>query len=178
MSPASDGVPAARVVGLIWAQAANGVIGADGRLPWYLPEDLAHFRETTRGSVVVMGRRTWDSLPPRFRPLPGRRNIVLTRGHGWSAPGAEVAGSIEEALAAVPPELPVWIIGGAAVYRAGLPVATRVVRTELEQAADGDVLAPHLDAAWRAVSHDPAEGWHLSVTGLRYRFTTLERSVM
>ena len=84
------------MIGLIWAQAANGVIGRGGALPWHLPEDLAHFRDTTRGSTVVMGRRTWDSLPDRFRPLPGRRNVVLTRHDTWTADGAEVVHDLAE----------------------------------------------------------------------------------
>ena len=84
---------------LIWAQARNGVIGADGALPWRLPEDLALFRELTTGSTVVMGRRTWESLPERFRPLPGRTNVVLTSDPGWSADGARTAASVEQALA-------------------------------------------------------------------------------
>ena len=82
-------------VALIWGQASNGVIGADGTMPWDLPEDLARFRELTMGSAVIMGRRTWDTIPPRFRPLPGRRNIVVTRDPAWSADGAAVAHSID-----------------------------------------------------------------------------------
>jgi dihydrofolate reductase len=81
-------------VGLIWAQSTSGVIGRDGTIPWHLPEDLARFKTLTMGHTVVMGRRTWDSLPARFRPLPGRRNVVLTRNRGFDAPGAEVVGSI------------------------------------------------------------------------------------
>ena len=115
-------------VGLVWAQAANGVIGVDGGLPWQLPEDLARFKELTLGSTVVMGRATWESLPPAVRPLPGRRNVVLTRQPGWQAPGAVVARSLAEAL-----DQPgdVWVIGGASVYREALPLADVVVVTEL-----------------------------------------------
>ena len=86
-------------VGLIWAQAEGAVIGRDGGMPWHVPEDLAHFKALTLGSPVVMGRGTWDSLDPRWRPLPGRRNIVITRRSDWSADGAERAGSVDEALA-------------------------------------------------------------------------------
>ena len=95
-------------VGLIWAQSTSGVIGRDGAIPWHLPEDLARFKALTMGHTVVMGRRTWDSLPERFRPLPGRRNIVLTRNGAVDATGAEVMGSMDEALV----DEPTWVIGG------------------------------------------------------------------
>ena len=98
-------------VGLVWAQAHDGVIGADGGMPWHVPEDLAHFRAVTGSSDVVMGRRTWESLPPRFRPLPGRRNIVVTRSAEWSADGAERAASLDQALALADGD-DVWVIGG------------------------------------------------------------------
>ncbi|HEX2809185.1 MAG TPA: dihydrofolate reductase [Kineosporiaceae bacterium] len=160
-------------VALIWAEAAGGVIGREGSLPWHLPEDLAHFRDTTRGATVLMGRRTWESLPPRFRPLPGRRNVVLTRDPGWSATGAEVAGSIPAALAASAD--PVWVIGGEQVYRAALRYASRVVRTQVDRTVSGDAYAPALDGGWRCVPSDPEDGWHTSRTGLRYRITNWER---
>jgi dihydrofolate reductase len=152
-------------VGAIWAQAANGVIGRGGALPWSLPEDLRLFRETTRGTTVVMGRRTWESLPAANRPLPGRVNVVLTGRPGWAAPGATPARSPAEALAAA--EGDVWAIGGAAVYAALLPMADRLVVTELAEAFDGDVHAPPVGAEW--VADDPAPDWLESRTGLRYR---------
>ena len=96
-------------ISLIWAQAANGVIGADGTMPWHVPEDMAHFKELTLGSTVLMGRRTWESFPPRFRPLPDRRNVVLTRDPSWTADGAEVVHSLDDGLALDPSP---WIIGG------------------------------------------------------------------
>jgi len=160
-------------VALIWAQASSGVIGRDGGLPWHLPEDMAHFRALTVGATVLMGRRTWESLPERFRPLPGRRNLVLTRTPGWSAPGAEVAGSVPAALEACTGD--VWVIGGAEVYLAALPYATRVVRTEIDQFVHGDAYAPDLDVTWRCVDQEPAAGWRTSRSGLRYRIATLER---
>jgi dihydrofolate reductase len=98
-------------VRLVWAQSAGGVLGMDGRLPWHLPEDLRRFRELTLGSTVVMGRRTWESLPARVRPLPGRKNVVLTRQADYVAPGAEVVTSLENVLT-----LDAWVIGGAEVY--------------------------------------------------------------
>lgn len=161
-------------VGLVWAQAANGVIGADGGLPWHLPEDLARFRELTMGSTVVMGRATWDSLPEKVRPLPGRRNVVLTRRAGWQAPGAVVARSVEEALAGAPGD--VWVVGGASVYRAALPAAEIAVVTELEQAFTGDTYAPELDGGWRVDGRDPSQGWARSRTGLAYRVVRYSRA--
>ncbi|MGH8961393.1 MAG: dihydrofolate reductase [Jatrophihabitantaceae bacterium] len=160
------------MIGLIWAQAANGVIGRAGALPWHLPEDLAHFRDTTRGATVVMGRRTWDSLPDRFRPLPGRRNVVLTRHDTWTVDGAEVVHDLAEALAAAGDA---WVIGGAEVYAAALPYADRAVVTELREEFDGDVHAPQFDTTWLADGTDPSDGWHESKTGLHYRFLSLRR---
>jgi dihydrofolate reductase len=156
---------------LIWAQAANGVIGHDGGIPWRLPEDLALFRRLTTGTTVVMGRRTWDSLPERFRPLPQRRNVVLTRQPGWAAEGAEVVHAIEE----IPDDAdPVWVIGGADVYALTMPRAGRAVVTELDQAYDGDRFAPTLPNGWHVTSTDPEQGWHTSTSGLRYRVRTWE----
>jgi dihydrofolate reductase len=88
-------------INLLYARAANGVIGANGTIPWHLPEDMAHFKQQTAGAPVVMGRKTWDSLPPRFRPLPGRQNIVVTRQADWHAEGAQRVGSLQEAFAAL-----------------------------------------------------------------------------
>jgi len=177
-------------VGLIWAQALDGVIGAGNTIPWRLPEDMAHFKATTLGRPVVMGRKTWDSLPARFRPLAGRRNIVVTRDPAWAAEGAERAGSVTEALALAgadscagpdadpdahsdaPPAL--WVMGGGEIYRAALPYATTVSVTEVDVTVDGgDTYAPELDNAW-AVAEDT--DWATSATtGLRYRIRTLVR---
>jgi dihydrofolate reductase len=161
------------VIGVEWAQAANGVIGRDNAIPWRLPEDMAHFRALTSGATVVMGRRTWDSLPARFRPLPGRRNVVLTRNPAWSAPGAEVVTELADALHG-PGD--VWVMGGAAVYVAALPFAEVVVITELAEAFAGDTYAPRLGPEWGADVVVPAEGWAESSTGLHYRFVTYRRS--
>ena len=155
-------------VGLVWAQDRDGVIGRDGALPWHLPEDLAHFRALTRGATVVMGRATWESLPERFRPLPGRRNVVLSRRPGYRAAGADVRDSLDAALADV--EGPVWVIGGAQVYAQAQSLADRAAVTEVDVRVDGDALAPRLDARWQRVGIDPADGWHRSTTGLGYRF--------
>src|SRR3954466_13080151 len=98
----------------------------DGALPWHLPEDMRRFKELTMGSTVVMGRVTWESLPEKFRPLPGRRNIVVTHQQSYDAPGAETAFSLEDALGAA--EGGIWVIGGASIYEQALPFANRVVR--------------------------------------------------
>jgi dihydrofolate reductase len=151
---------------MIWAQARNGVIGADGGLPWHLPEDLALFRARTTGSTVVMGRRTWESLPGRFRPLPGRTNVVLTTDPAWSADGARRAGSVAEVLATGEP---LWVIGGGSVYEAFLPHADRLVVTDVDLDVDGDTCAPAVGPQWRRVARTPEEGWALSPSsGLRY----------
>jgi dihydrofolate reductase len=162
------------MIGLIWAEAADRVIGRDGAIPWRVPEDHAHFRACTDGATVVMGRRTWESLPERFRPLPGRRNVVLTRRGDWTAPGAEIAPDLTAALALA--EGDVWVMGGARVYAEALPRADRVERTEVDLRVDGDVRAPALDASWRRVSQDPAEGWNTSRTGVRFRIHSYRRT--
>ena len=163
-------------VGLVWAQSADGWIGRDGTMPWHVPEDLAHFRALTGRSPVLMGRSTWESLPERYRPLPRRRNVVLSRRPGLTLPGAEVARSVEGALALLAAEPEIWVIGGAAVYEATLPVAEVVERTDLDLEVAGDTPAPVLGAPWRPVHRDPAEPgtWHLSTSGVRYRFVRLE----
>jgi dihydrofolate reductase len=152
-------------VGLVWAQARGGVIGADGELPWRLPEDLALFKRLTMGATVVMGRRTWESLPDRFRPLPGRTNVVLTSDPDWSDEGARRAAGIPEVLAEYDP---LWVIGGGTVYAAFLPHADRLVVTEVDTLVEGDTWAPAIGEDWRRVSRTPEDGWSLSSAGLRY----------
>ncbi|MEV1131010.1 dihydrofolate reductase [Agromyces sp. NPDC049794] len=167
-------------VGLIWAEARGGVIGAGGGMPWHVPEDLAHFKELTGDAPVVMGRKTWDGLPPRFRPLPGRRNIVVTRQTGWSDEGADVAGSVDEALALAAsdttPSDTVWVIGGAEIFAAVMDRADRLEVTELDLAVDGDTFGPAVDGSWQVADVDPAEGWHTSTSGIRYRFLRCTRA--
>lgn len=170
------------MIGLIWAQTETGVIGAGGELPWHLPEDLAHFRDITLGAPVVMGRKTWDSLPERFRPLPGRRNIVVTRDRGFSADGAEVYFDISTALSEAQEGLGaqeyVWVIGGAQLFQACLPLADRVEMTLIRSDCSGDTFAPGLGADWHVNSADPssASTWLRSGGGLEYRFQSFFRT--
>ncbi|MDH6237454.1 dihydrofolate reductase [Cryobacterium sp. CG_9.6] len=160
---------------LVWAQSRNGIIGRDGVLPWHLPEDLAHFAALTRGGAVLMGRRTWDSLPARFRPLPDRLNIVLTRTAGWRAEGASVAHSAQAALELASGHT-LWVIGGREVFNLVLPQVTRLEVTEINADIAGDTEAPPLDSMWSTESADPATGWHTSSTGLEYRFVRYTRA--
>ncbi len=157
-------------VGLVWAESRDGFIGRGGALPWHLPEDLAHFSRLTAGSVVVMGRRTWQSLPVRSRPLPGRTNVVLTRSPDLVAPGAEMLGGVDDVLARYP-EL--WVIGGSGVYAAFLDVATTAVVTTVDVDVDGDVPAPVLGAGWSLARREPVQGWSLSTTGLSFAISTM-----
>jgi len=165
----------------IWAQArtrdGRATIGADGDMPWHLPEDLAYFKRSTSGAPVVMGRRTWESFPPRFRPLPGRRNIVVTRDPAYPADGATLAGSLEEGIRiAHEGAEDVWIIGGAQVYAQAMPHLDELWITEIDAEVDGDAFAPEVGPEWRVVRADPADGWHESASGLRYRFLVCERA--
>ncbi|MEY2631806.1 MAG: hypothetical protein RIR00_460 [Pseudomonadota bacterium] len=133
---------------LIAAVAANRVIGRDNQLPWHLPEDLRHFRELTRGRPVIMGRKTWESLPPRFRPLPERRNLVLSRQAGYVASGAEVLPNLAAALALLAAETgPVFVIGGAQLYREALAQAARLELTEVASSPAGDAFFPEFSSA-------------------------------
>ena len=130
---------------LIAAVARNGCIGNDNQLLWRLPEDQQHFRRITMGCPVIMGRKTWDSLPARFRPLPGQHNIVVTRHAHWQAQGADTVLSLEAALASVEASPKVFVIGGGELYREALPRADELVLTEIDRAFDGDVLFPAWD---------------------------------
>ena len=157
---------------LIYARAANGVIGKDNQLPWHLPEDLAHFKRTTLGCPVIMGRKTWDSLPPKFRPLPGRLNIVVSRDPAFAAEGAAVAHSLEAARALCPAGSDAWVIGGAQIYAQALPLAHTVVVTEIARDFDGDAFAPTLGAEWRETAREE----HVAASGLPFAFVTYTRS--
>lgn len=156
---------------LIFARARNGVIGQRNTLPWHLPEDLAHFKQTTLGQPVVMGRKTWESLPPKFRPLPGRTNIVVTRQRDWHADGAVVVHSIEEALGTCPNDEQVWVIGGAEVYAQAMPLAQHAVITEIDADFEGDAFAPTFDGSWQETERST----HTAANGLTFSFVTLQR---
>jgi dihydrofolate reductase len=156
---------------LIFARAANGVIGKDGTMPWHLPEDLAHFKRTTLGCPVIMGRKTWESLPVRFRPLPGRTNVVVTRQHDWQAEGTRVAHSLDEALRLCGDVPDAWIIGGAEIYAQALPLASTAVVTEIDAEFEGDAHAPQFGPEWKEVGRER----HTSSTGLPFSFVTYRK---
>ena len=153
---------------LIYARAANGVIGKDNRLPWHIPEDMAHFKQLTQGCPVVMGRKTWDSLPPRFRPLPGRTNIVVTRQPDWHESGSQPAPSLREALQQCENAEKVWVIGGAQIYAQALPLADELVVTEINADFDGDAFAPAIGPEW----HEIARERIVAANGLPLAFVT------
>ena len=157
-------------LGLIWAQSCSGVIGRDNGIPWRVPEDMARFKELTMDHTVIMGRMTWESLPARFRPLPERRNVVVSRQADYRGEGAEVVRSLQDA-----PLEDAWVIGGSQIYGLALPLATRCEVTEVDidlHREDDDALAPVLDEGWVGTE----EHWRDSSSGLRYRFYTYLRS--
>jgi dihydrofolate reductase len=157
---------------LIAAVARNRAIGRDGELLWHESEDQRHFRRVTMGCPVIMGRRTWASLPARFRPLPGRRNIVVTRNPGWSAEGAERAGSLDEAIALAGDAAKAFVIGGAELYALALPRADELVLTEIDAEFEADAFFPDWPRArFRQTSTEP----HVSSQGVGYRFSHYQR---
>lgn len=157
---------------LIAAVGRNGAIGKDGSMPWQLKADLAHFRRTTLGCPVVMGRKTWDSLPAAFKPLPGRRNVVVTRNARWQSEGAQVAHSLDDALAQLAGSERVFIIGGGELYIQALPHADELVMTEIDADFAADTFFPSWDRdAFVEVSRES----HLSDAGWRYHFVSYRR---
>jgi dihydrofolate reductase len=158
---------------LVAAVARGGVIGRGGKLPWHLPEDMARFRKVTTGHPVVMGRRTWDSLPDRFRPLPGRRNVVVTRNERWAADGAERAGSLDDALELLEDTPQVFVIGGGELFAGALPLADELRLTEIDLEVAGDTFFPSWDRdGFEEVSREE----HVTDTGIRYSFVTYSRA--
>ena len=154
---------------LVAAIAANGVIGARGKLPWHLSEDLRRFKQITLGHPVVMGRKTWESIG---KPLPGRDNVVITRQRGYQAPGAILAASLDEALAHCRGKDPVYVIGGWEVFRAALPIATGLILTEIHRDYPGDVYWPGTDrSTWRETAREP----HVAANGIPFDFVHYER---
>ena len=158
-------------INLIYARAANGVIGNNNTMPWHLPEDLAHFKHLTHGHPVIMGRKTWDSLPPRFRPLPGRTNVVITRQADWHAHGAAAACSLTAALSMCGQADEVWVIGGAQIYAQAEPFAERIEATEIAKDFEGDAFAPELGPLWTETARED----HQSSTGLKFSFVTYKK---
>lgn len=161
-----------RIIAMVWAQDRAGAIGRANSIPWRVPEDMARFREITARNAVVMGRKTWDSLPERFRPLPGRRNIVITRTADLVAEGAEVVHSISDALALAGDT--VSILGGGEIYAAAMDSATHLRITEIDLLIEGaDAFAPEIDPyRWDTSG---AGDWLTSTTGVRYRFVDYVR---
>ena len=163
------------VISLIAALASNRAIGKNNALLWQLPEDLRHFRETTRGKPVIMGRKTWESLPEPFRPLPGRHNIVVSRDPAYQANGATLAASLDDAVrqaAAQTRAEEVFVIGGAELYRQALPLADRLYLTEIEQDFDGDVFFPDFSPQdWEEISRQPGRG----TSGPQFSFVVYQR---
>jgi dihydrofolate reductase len=156
---------------LLAAIAKNGVIGARGALPWHLPEDLKHFKRITLGHPVIMGRKTWESLPKK--PLPGRENIVVSRQRGYEAPGASVAASLSGAIALCAGEQTVFVIGGAGIFAESLPLASGLVLTEIERDYEGDVRFPDWDRSqWRETQRER----HTSAAGVPFSFVLYEKA--
>jgi dihydrofolate reductase len=165
-------------VNLIWAQDKNRVIGKDGVMPWHFSEDGKHFRKTTMGYPVIMGRKTWDSLPARFKPLPGRLNVVISSDavtrENLSKIGCSPAKNLHEALSICEQSGHhiVWVMGGAQIYAQALPLAHKLVVTEIDAEFEGDAFAPPLDAVWRAAEREKIT----SVNGTRLDFVTYLRA--
>ena len=155
------------MVTIIAAIANNRCIGKDGKLPWHIPEDLQRFKETTMGHTVIMGRKTWESIPEKFRPLPGRLNIVVTRQADYPLPAdVERSTAIAETIALHRSEN-LFVIGGADIYSQAMPLADRLLITEVDQVVDGDAFFPEIDpAAWRCAVRDARDS---------YTFVTYER---
>ncbi len=158
------------MIALVVAHSRNRVIGRDGGLPWRLPGDMRHFRALTSGHTVLMGRRTYQSLPDAFRPLPDRRNLILSSDRGLVAEGAEVFDGLAGALAACGGDC--FVIGGAVTYEEALPLAARLHVTEIDAEIDGDVFFPEVGAGWRCVEQSAT----LRENDLEYRFNTYERT--
>ena len=160
-------------VALIAAVDRQRAIGRGGALLWQQREDQQHFRALTMGCPVIMGRKTWDSLPPRFRPLPGRRNIVVTRNAGWQAPGAEVAPSLAAGLARMANADKAFVIGGGELYAQALAHADELLLTEVDTLFDGaDTFFPAFD---RSAFAEVARDAHATADGTRYAFVTYRR---
>nr|AIA14960.1 Dihydrofolate reductase [uncultured bacterium] len=153
---------------LVVAVADNGVIGKEGKIPWHISEDLKRFKALTLGHTVVMGRKTWDSLPRK--PLPGRVNVVVTRQKDWQADGAVTASSLGQATCGTSGT--VMVIGGAEIYERALPLASRIELTEVHRAFEGDARFDLDRSGWTETARER----HVTPDGLRYSYVTLVRS--
>lgn len=160
------------LLAVIAAVPRNRVIGRGGELVWHESEDQKHFRRVTMGCPVIMGRKTWDSLPARFRPLPGRRNVVVTRSAAWQAQGADRAGSLEAALALVGEAPKVFVIGGAELYALALPHADELELTEIDADFDGDATFPDWPREQFVLVASDAR---IGADGTNYRFNRYAR---
>jgi dihydrofolate reductase len=160
------------MISLIAAVARNRSIGKNGQLLWQIPEDMRYFRETTRGKAVIMGRKTWESLPAAFRPLPGRRNIVLTRDRDYRAAGADLRHTLDEALSLADNHEEIFVIGGEELYRQALPLAQRMYLTEVAESLDGDAFFPEFSKDdWQQVSCTKQR----TASGLEFSFALYQR---
>lgn len=163
---------------LIVVLAKDRAIGRGNRLLWSLPADMAHFREATKGATVIMGRKTWESLPPKFRPLPGRHNIVISRQADYEAEGAVLVHSLDDAVTeARHKDAPIFVIGGAEIYAQAMPLAERLVLTEVDDTvADADAFFPVIDAdAWREVERKKGGDADAAAGTPAFDFVTLVR---
>jgi len=158
---------------LIAAVARNGAIGKNNALSWSDPEDLKHLRRVTMGHPVIMGRKTWDSLPERFRPLPGRRNVVVTRDPSWQSAGAESAASMDDALSLLKDAAKVFVIGGAQMYALALPLADELVLTEIDADPIGDTFFPAWDRSRYSVT---SRETRVAADGTGFAFVTYTKN--
>ncbi|HET9349530.1 MAG TPA: dihydrofolate reductase [Arthrobacter sp.] len=179
----SDTLAALTGLGVVWAQTSTGVIGRDGGMPWRLPEDMRHFTRLTAGHPVIMGRKTWESFPDQYRPLPGRTNIVITRQEDWggtpAAEGAIAVKSLDDALLEsqfAPGHEMVWIIGGGNIYAQSMDLADVAVITTIDASTEGDTFAPDLGYDWTLGASLPADGWETADDGTRYRISVWRRT--
>ncbi len=191
-----DDFPKIFSVNLIWAQACDkegheGAIGFEGGMPWHLPEDMRRFTELTVSHPVIMGRKTWESLAPKFRPLPNRDNIVISRDPSYSVPGATVVDTLEDALdlarqEAIPDDgmdrSEIWIIGGAQIFREALPFADKAYVTQISMHVDADTYAPDIKSlaesgAWRVIEEGVWQGTQKGSDDIAgFRFMTYEKN--
>jgi dihydrofolate reductase len=165
--------PARPRLSLIAAVTPQGGIGKNNAILWHEPADQKHFRQVTMGCPVIMGRKTWDSLPERFRPLPGRQNIVITRNRSWQAQGSQVATSLADALALASGAEKVFVMGGAEIYALALPLADELVLTEVAMDMEADAFFP----SWNKSEFTPVSRVeHQTAEGVRYAFVTYQRT--